>query len=163
MNQKKKIVLSLVIVSFILSITQCRVNANEYLMNVDDKGIILDGYDAVAFFTKKKTVKGKATISFKYKDAIFYFSSEKNRDTFQKNPKKYTPLFGGWCAYAVSKGHVSPVDIKLFKIQDGHLILQHNKRAWTLYEENPVANMKKANGNWPILIAKHKKGRYVGF
>ncbi len=150
-------------ISAALVITQCRVNDNNYLMNVNNKGVILDGYDTVAFFTVKKPVKGNAKIQAKYNDAIFYFSSEKNKKLFQKNPAKYVPQFGGWCAYAVSLGHVSPIGVDFFKIQNGRLILQHNQKAWDLYEKEPAKNLVKADKNWPKLIERHRNGSYVAF
>ena len=144
-------------------LVQCRVNGNEHLMNVNYRGVILEGYDSVAFFTKGRPVKGDPRFQSRHKDAVFYFTSEKNRQLFQARPEKYSPQFGGWCAYAVSQGHVSPVDIEFFKIQNGRLILQHNQKAWDLYEKAPRENLAKADQNWPDLLLKHRKGRYVAF
>ena len=32
----------------------------------------------------------------------FYFASEENRNVFRSNETKYTPQFGGYCAYGIS-------------------------------------------------------------
>jgi YHS domain-containing protein len=72
--------------------------------NVDASGVILDGYDAVGFFTDNKPVKGDQQFSATYEGATYYFASASNRDLFNANPEKYKPQFGGWCAYAVSLG-----------------------------------------------------------
>ena len=84
--------------------------------NVDANGVILDGYDAVAFFTDNKPVKGSSTFQYKYEDAIYYFASQEHLDLFKGNPEKYKPQFGAWCAYAVSLGRVAPIDVNTFSI-----------------------------------------------
>ena len=45
--------------ALILSMTT---NAQKHFNNVDANGVILDGYDAVAFFTDNKPVKGEIVI-----------------------------------------------------------------------------------------------------
>ena len=159
---KKKLAFGLALFC-VLTLWQCRVNENEYLMNVDYRDVILDGYDTVAFFTKRKSVKGDSGIQARYNKAIFYFSSEGNKKLFQADPGKYAPQFGGWCAYAVSRGHVSPIGVDFFSIQEGRLILQHNQRAWDLYGKNPKGNLKRADENWPELLFKHRQGSYVAY
>src|SRR5204863_8735934 len=67
--------------------------------NVDANGVILDGYDAVAFFTDNKPVKGDVQFQIKYDEATYYFASQKHLDLFKANPEKYKPQFGAWCAY----------------------------------------------------------------
>lgn len=139
----------------------CRVNNNEHLMNVNPKGVILDAYDTVAFFTKRKALKGYSKFQVKYKGALFYFASEKNKKIFQTNPEKYAPQFGAWCAYAVSLGHVSPISVEFFKIQKGRLLFQHNQKASDLYGKEAKKNLAKAKQNWPDLLYRHRKGSYV--
>ncbi len=141
-----------------LLLSQCRVNSNAYLMNVNKDGVILDAHDSLAFFTEGKAVKGKEEYQSKYRDAIFYFASAENQSLFAQNPARYSPQFGGWCAYAVSAGHLSPIDIKFFKIQDSRLIFQHNLKAWNLFEKDAKTNLRKADTNWPRLLTKHKEG-----
>ena len=43
--------------------------------NINADGVILDGYDAVAFFTDNKPVKGDAQFQFTHDKAIYYFAS----------------------------------------------------------------------------------------
>jgi hypothetical protein len=43
--------------------------------NTNSDGVILDGYDPVAFFTDNKPVKGDATFQFTYDKAIYHFVS----------------------------------------------------------------------------------------
>src|SRR5688572_31799065 len=59
--------------------------------NTNENGVILDGYDPVAFFTDNKPVKGDAQFQFTYDKAIYYFASRAHLDLFKANPEKYKP------------------------------------------------------------------------
>src|ERR1041385_104693 len=83
----------LFVAALILSMTT---NAQKNFNNVDANGVILDGYDAVAFFTDNKPVKGDAQFQYKFEDAIYFFSSQEHLDLFKANPEKYKPQFGAW-------------------------------------------------------------------
>src|SRR5512139_2357373 len=61
-------------------ILSMRTNAQKHFNNVDADGVILDGYDAVAFFTDNKPVKGDAKFQFNYEDAIYHFASQEHLD-----------------------------------------------------------------------------------
>ncbi|MES1225332.1 MAG: YHS domain-containing protein, partial [Bacteroidota bacterium] len=62
-----------------------------YFNNLNENGVILDGYDAVAFFTDNKPVKGEAKFQYSHEDAIYYFASQEHLDLFKANPDKYKP------------------------------------------------------------------------
>src|SRR4026207_1308197 len=87
--------------------------------NVNAEGVILDGYDAVAFFTDNKPVKGTTQFQFAYDKAIYQFASQDHLELFKSDPEKYKPQFGAWCAYAVSLGRVAPIDVNTFSIVNG--------------------------------------------
>ncbi len=92
-----------------------------------EKKVAIQGYDPVAYFTKKKAVKGKSTMAISYEGVIYYFSSQTNKETFVKNPTNYEPQYGGWCAYAMgATGEKVEVDPETFKIVDGKLNLYYN-------------------------------------
>ena len=118
-------------------------------------GVALSGYDAVAYFTINKATRGSKEFSTRFAGVSYYFSSAQNLDAFKKNPEKYMPQYGGWCAYAMgAKGEKVEVDPETFKIVDGKLYLFYNKffnntlNSWNKDE----ANLKmKADQNWKKL------------
>ena len=59
-------------------------------------GVAIQGYDAVAYFTENKAVKGNETYSYTWNEAVWNFSSAEHREMFAANPKKYVPHRGGW-------------------------------------------------------------------
>jgi YHS domain-containing protein len=125
--------------------------------NLDVNGIILDGYDPVAFFTDNKPVKGLAEFQFKYEGAVYQFASKAHLDLFKANPDKYKPQFGGWCAYAVSLGRIAPIDVNNFSIVDGRLFIQYNQRAVNGWNKDVPGNIVKADKYWPDVAAHHGK------
>jgi len=128
-----------------------------YFNNVNENGVILDGYDAVAFFTGNKPVKGDAQYQYSYEDAIYYFASQEHLDMFKANPEKYKPQFGGWCAYAVSLGRIAPIDVNTFSIVNDRLVIQHNQRAVNGWNKDVQGNLALADKYWPTVADKGGK------
>jgi len=129
----------------------------KYFNNLNKEGVILDGFDAVAFFTDNKPVKGDALYQYNYEDATYYFSSQQHLDSFRANPEKYKPQFGGWCAYAVSLGRTAPIDVNTFSIVNGRLLLQHNQRAVNGWNKDVQGNLLLADKYWPAVTANGGK------
>ncbi len=132
-------------------------NNAKYFNNLNDKGVILDGYDAVAFFTDNKPVIGNEKLQYSYEGAIYYFATQEHLDLFKGNPEKYKPQFGAWCAYAVSLGRVAPIDVNTFSIVDGRLVIQHNERAVKGWNKDVTGNLSKADKYWPAVSSKNGK------
>lgn len=120
---------------------------NQYLKN----GVAIQGYDPVAYFESNKAIEGKKECNTKYKEAIYYFSSENNKALFLKNPDKYVPQFGGFCAYGVSENHNSPTQPEAFTIVDDKLYLNYNLKVKEFWSKNRDARIIKANENWETL------------
>src|SRR5215831_9317956 len=99
------------------------------LLNVDKSNLAIQGYDPVAFFTDNKPVKGKAEFKSTWSGATYYFASAEHKADFDKDPAKYEPAFGGYCAYGVSKNKLVETDPEAFQIMDGRLLLQYSKGA----------------------------------
>jgi YHS domain-containing protein len=124
------------------------------LLNLDKAGVAIQGYDPVAFFTDGKPVKGDSKFPAKHKGAVYFFASKEHLDAFKKEPAKYEPSFGGYCAYGVSRGKLVEVDIEAFQIVDGRLILQYSKGVRDDFNKDSKGNLTKADQNWPGLVEK---------
>lgn len=121
-----------------------------------EKGIALQGYDPVAYFTMNKPVKGNKEFAVAYEGATYYFSSAENKETFKKSPEKYEPQYGGWCAYAMGKdGSKVEIDPETFKIIDGKLYVYYNKyftntlKSWNKDETSLKTH---ADANWQKIF-----------
>ncbi|MFK7760171.1 MAG: YHS domain-containing (seleno)protein [Phycisphaerales bacterium] len=96
--------------------------------DLSKKSLAIDGYDPVAYFPEggSKPTKGKKSITLTYKGVNYRFASAANREAFEKNPSKYEPAFGGWCAWAMSKGTKTEINPKTYIIKDDRLYLFYN-------------------------------------
>ncbi|MEM7360178.1 MAG: YHS domain-containing (seleno)protein [Pseudomonadota bacterium] len=117
----------------------------------DDNAVTLSGHDAVAYFTENQAVEGSAAFTSVYDGAIFYFSSAKNRDTFNANPAKYAPQYGGFCAYGTALGKKLPVDGKAFEVVDGKLYVNKNLDVYETWVEDKEENITEANSQWKVI------------
>lgn len=116
------------------------------------KGAVVKGYDVVAYFNNT-AVEGKKELSVKHDGATFLFSSQENLVKFKKNPNKYIPQYGGYCAYAIgSYGKKVSVNPETFEIRDGKLYLFYNKgntNTLKLWLDEGAEDLKsKADNNW---------------
>jgi YHS domain-containing protein len=121
-------------------------------VNVDSNGVILKGYDTVAYFTQKKAVKGNPRYQTKYQGAIYYFSSSANLATFKKNPSKYTPQYGAFCANGVKNKQLNDSDPNVFFIAKGKLYVCASPAAEKEFRANEDEDIVAANRAWQELI-----------
>ncbi|MEM1114251.1 MAG: YHS domain-containing (seleno)protein [Pseudomonadota bacterium] len=117
----------------------------------DRDGVILSGYDAVAYFTEGKPVKGSDEYTATYNEAIYRFSSAQNRDAFKADPSRYAPQYGGFCAYGLTFGKKFPVDGKAFEIVDGKLYVNKNRRVYKTWAKDVPGHIAEANVFWPQI------------
>ena len=122
-------------------------------VNVDSKGVILYGYDAVAFFKQRKPVKGNPGIESTYQGARYLFASTADKADFDKDPAKYAPRYGGFCAYGVVNGILTNIEGNpdAFAVYKGKLYLCGNQAALTGFRSNIDSNIEKADTNWRQL------------
>ncbi len=120
----------------------------------------IEGYDPVAYFPEAggKATKGKKELSYVFRGVTYYFATKENRDRFKKEPAKYEPTYGGWCATAIADGGQKvEIDPKNFKVTDGRLFLfykglfQNAKDSWNKDEKKSTT---EADGWWKKIAAE---------
>ena len=128
-----------------------------YLVNVDEQGVILQGYDPVSLREGQST-KGEPQFQTKYKGAIYYFASADNKARFDAAPATYEPEYGGYCAYGVSVGHLAPIELWTYDTTYQHRNLyQHNQKAVDGWKKDIPGNDKKAKKQWAKFRRKYAK------
>jgi len=124
-----------------------------------DKGLALEGYDVVSYF-HEGPVKGSEAIQATNQGVSYWFANRENRNAFKKDPDKYLPEYGGWCAYAMGlDGTRVAVDPKTYKIIDGKLYLFYNAflnntlKKWNAKEQELLP---MADRNWSEQLNRKK-------
>jgi YHS domain-containing protein len=145
----KKMIVSVAAIFFVATFTHAQ--KSPVFVNND---IAVNGYDVVSYFTEGKPVKGKKTFLYQWHDAYWLFSTKENLDSFSRNPEKYAPQFGGYCAYGISEGHKAPTEPDAWTIADGKLYLNYNTDVRELWKKDMNARIIKANENWEGLKDK---------
>ncbi len=112
------------------------------------------GFDAVAYYTEGKPMKGDKRHSFEWNGATWYFASAANRERFQADPVRYAPQYGGYCAYAVANGYTASTDPDAWSVIDGRLYLNYSLGVRDKWSRDIPGNIERANKNWPGVLNK---------
>ncbi|MBF66767.1 MAG: YHS domain protein [Gammaproteobacteria bacterium] len=110
------------------------------------------GHDVVAYFTEGKPVKGSKKHSIDWMGARWQFASASNLAAFEADPNRYAPQYGGYCAYAVSKGTTASGDPDNWTIVDGKLYLNYNDGVQEIWEADIPLYTSLADANWPRVL-----------
>jgi YHS domain-containing protein len=124
------------------------------LNNLDADQVALQGYDPVGFFTENRPVKGNQQFQSQYHGATYYFASAEHKAAFERDPAKYEPQFGGFCAYGASRGKAVPIKIEAWQIVNGRLLMQYDLDVKAKFNNDLQGNLTKADKNWPGLVEK---------
>ncbi|MFM7332356.1 MAG: YHS domain-containing (seleno)protein [Brachymonas sp.] len=112
--------------------------------------VMLEGYDAVAYFTQNEAVRGNSAITLEHQGVIWRFASEANKAEFQKSPEKYMPQFGGFCSnginYAVPWGGGGAPNS--WRIYRGKLYVFGGQKARDHFEMDTELNLQRAHQYW---------------
>lgn len=115
-------------------------------------GLAINGFDPVAYFTDAAPVEGDAAHAVEWNGAEWRFSSAENKAKFEADPEAFAPQYGGYCAYAVSKGYTAKTDPDAWTIHDGKLYLNYDRSVRGIWERDIPGNIAKADGNWPTVL-----------
>jgi hypothetical protein len=112
------------------------------------------GYDPVAYFTIGDPTRGSDAFTTTWQGTVWKFSSAENRDRFEADPAAFAPRYGGYCAYAVSKGATASTEPEAWSIVDGKLYLNYSVDIRQRWRQDTVANIKAADSNWPAVLQR---------
>jgi YHS domain-containing protein len=124
----------------------------------NQRGLALRGYDPVAYFREGKPAIGDAAFTSTWHGVTYRFTSAENREAFMADPERYAPQFGGYCAFAVSRGTTANGDPLQWAIVNDRLFLNNNALAMTLWNEDRPGNIEAGNENWPLISKRPLAG-----
>ncbi len=114
----------------------------------------ISGYDPVAYFTDGKPVKGSGYHVAEYMGVTYVFASKEHKNTFEDDPAKYVPAYGGYCAYGVAVGKKFVSDPEAWKIVQGKLYLNLDRDIQNKWSKDIPGYLKKSEANWKEIKDK---------
>ena len=114
------------------------------------EGAAIHGIDPVAYFAEAGPVAGSETLM--WKGAEWRFASAENRSSFEMDPERWAPAFGGYCAYAASRGYLAPTVPEAWTVYEDRLYLNASLRARDLWLQDVPGNIAKGMANWPAIL-----------
>lgn len=115
-------------------------------------GIAINGTDPVAYFDQGRPVAGQEESAADWNGARWLFSSPENRDRFAADPSGFAPAYGGYCAWAASRGYVADTVPEAWTIHEGRLFLNASLRIRRRWERDIPGNVARADANWPEIL-----------
>lgn len=132
--------LTLILSIFLLNLSATA--QQKYSCSADE--IAYYGNDLTTYYDGEgKLLLGKKEFLLDYDGLKLQFASKANLEKFKKNPNKYLPEYGGWCAIALTSNVLIQPDFNHYKVQDGELLFFevraffNGKTAW---ERDPDIN-----------------------
>ena len=114
-----------------------------------EDGVALAGYDPVAYFTMEEAIEGSDQYTVEYQGTAWHFANQEHADLFSKEPEKYLPKYGGFCAFGVAKGYRMKPNMTAWEIHDGQLYLYFDSNVADVWARDRPANEAAADANWP--------------
>lgn len=125
--------------------------ANAEAMFIGGQGVALRGFDPVTYWTLEISRRGNIDFETEIDDVVWWFSSKKNKELFEENPKKYMPQYGGFDADSIAHGYVRVSDPTVFVIVKEKLYLHYSIEVQNRWAQNIIGNIEIADENWPEL------------
>lgn len=114
--------------------------------------VAINAIDPVGYFEQQKPVQGSTSHTRNWNGAEWHFANQSNADKFASDPETYAPVFGGYCAFAASRGYLAPTIPEAWTIHEGKLYLNANLRAQELWREDIPGNIAAGTKNWPGIL-----------
>ena len=117
-------------------------------LNTSLFGLAVKGYDVVSYFENGKAEKGTSRFTVRWRDAKWRFASAEHMAAFSASPERYAPQYGGYCAWAMSRNKEAPIDPKMWRIVDGKLYLNYNRKIQAQWVKDIPGFIAKADRFW---------------
>jgi hypothetical protein len=114
----------------------------------------IDGFDPVSYFSENRPERGSSNITAEWNGAVWHFTTVEHRDIFLKEPEKYAPQYGGFCALGMAHGGDVPTNPEAWTIWEGKLYLNMIKEVSITWRYNPDKLIARADKKWEALNAQ---------
>jgi YHS domain-containing protein len=113
-----------------------------------DDRLLLRGADVVAYHTQGRYVQGSAEFRSTYEGVTLRFASADHKQAFEREPARYLPQFGGYCANGIAYGIPWGGDADTWRIIDGKLYIFGGAGSRDAFMLDPARNVGLAQKYW---------------
>ncbi len=118
-----------------------------------DSRVMLAGHDVVAYWTLGRHAMGSPQFKSVYQDVTFRFMSAEHKALFDKEPQKYLPQYGGYCANGIVYGIPWGGDADTWRMDNGRLFIFGGAGSKAGFELDLAANTALADRYWRDEVA----------
>jgi YHS domain-containing protein len=110
--------------------------------------LMLKGADVTAYFTQGKFVQGSVQHRSSYEGVDFRFATAEAKALFDKEPTRYLPQYGGYCANGLVYGIPWGGDADTWKIVNGKLYIFGGQGSMDAFLLDEKQNLSLADKYW---------------
>ena len=125
---------------------------NAHAIDGNDR-VMMKGTDVVTYFTQNKDVQGSPSIKSTFENVTFYFSSAENKALFDREPMKYQPQYGGYCANGIVYGIPWGGDADSWRLIEGKLYIFGGQGSRDAFLLDVPKNRALADKYWAEEVA----------
>ena len=114
----------------------------------------ISGYDLVSYHDGAKPLRGNGNHVAVHEGVTYLFASDAHRKAFEREPERYVPAYGGFCAYGVSVGKKFVGDPDVWKLRDGRLFLNLDNKVKGLWRKDIPGRIRTADQRWASIRDK---------
>lgn len=117
------------------------------------QALMLKGYDVVSYWTQNRHQMGTARHASTWEGVTFWFASAEHKALFDRDPKKYQPQYGGYCANGIAYAIPWGGDGDTWRIFDGKLYIFGGAGSRDGFLLDVPGNIKLADQYWAGEVA----------
>lgn len=108
----------------------------------------VQGYDLVSYHNSKRPIHGNGHFTVVHDGVTYLFANKENKAAFERNPQKYLPAYGGYCAFGVALGKKFVGDPEVWRLVDDRLYLNLDANIQDQWLKDVPGQIKQADANW---------------
>ncbi len=148
MNRIRKMLAAAIALVAALLVAGCG-TPHATLANHLGEPVMLLGHDPVAYFTRGQPVRGNPAIKSHLPGRTYYFSDAVHKQSFDADPSRYEPQYGGFCASGAAFAIKLGSDPTEWQIVDGRLFIFGDVLGHSAWGIDPAWNIQHADQVWP--------------
>ncbi len=117
--------------------------ASSQRVNVGADNIAVSGYDLLSYF-EAQAEPGDKNFAAQYQGATYLFSTAAHLASFEAEPARFLPAYGGYCAYGATMGKQLPIDPEVYEVVSGRLYLLLNRATKKTWQHDQSLNIRSA-------------------